>query len=637
MPITMYGDKRERKSTAGLLAPPATSLPVPPAGDRAVWSAGNVDALTLRELGDRAAGDLTTPWPVPLAHSYARYFRDGDRDGYEQVVFGRQRRLSRAAVMAAVTLDPLWMDEVADGVTLLCEQSTWCWPAHDDTRRWGAIVPTVSHPFLDLGAGEVAAQLAWIDHLLGDQLDDRMPGVRARIRYEVDRRVLTPFVVRRDWHWLGLESAGGGDVDNWSAWIHGNVLVAGLRLMADGAARAELVDLAVEGLERYIASIPPDGAIDEGYSYWWNGAARAMEALDVLSHATRGALGGRTTDPLRETVAFPHRMHLGGDWYLNHADGPARPTRDQPWDVLHRAARRVGDPAAQAHAAAHRRPDAPVAREDQGLGRLLRALTDPAWVAATPVAKAAASPLPRDVWLASTQVLVARPEAGTAAGLTLAVKGGHNGEHHNHNDVGSVAVALNGVPVIVDAGRPTYTAQTFGPDRYDIWTMQSSWHNVPEIRATAQGVGAAYAARDLSVHIHDDGTGLSLDLAGAYARRDIRRWRRDAHLDRRDGRVRVSDSWDLEPAGQPAPTRVHLLVAGTVRTGPGHAVITALDGAGSVRLTWEPADSPATTTVRALDDPMLSDVWGDRLTRLELDVTAQGPIGTIVWTLEETQ
>jgi hypothetical protein len=645
MPITTSGDKRERTATAELLAPPATSLPVPPAVDRAVWSAGHVDAPTLRELGDRAADDLTAPWPVPLARGYARYFRDGDRDGYEQVVFRRERRLSRAAVMAAVTLDRMWMDEVADGVTLLCEQSTWCWPAHDDTRRWGAIVPTVSHPFLDLGAGEVAAQLAWIDHLLGDQLDDHIPGVRARIRFEVDRRVLTPFVDRRDWHWLGLD----GDVHNWSAWIHGNVIVAGLRLMAEGRQRAELVDLAVAGLERYVASIPPDGAIDEGYSYWWNGACRALEALDILSHATRGELGGVTADSLRETVAFPHRMHLGGDWYVNHADGPARPTRDQPWAALHRAARRVGDTAAQAHAAAHRRPGAPVARERQGLGRLLRALTDPEWVAA----KATASPLPRDVWLASTQVLVARPEAGTAAGLTLTVKGGHNGEHHNHNDVGSVLVALNGVPVVVDAGRPTYTAQTFGPDRYAIWTMQSSWHNVPEIRDTAQAVGSAHAARDLSVHIDDVGTHLTLDLAGAYPRRDIRRWRRTAHLDRQDGRIRVSDSWDVEPGDvepgdvepgdvepedlEPARTVVHLLVAGTVHTGPGQAVVTALDAAGSVRLTWEPADLPATTTVRVLDDPMLSDVWGDHLTRLELDVTAQGPIGTIVWTLEETQ
>src|SRR5512144_1148496 len=117
MPITMYGDERGRMPTADLLAPPATSLPVPPAGDRAVWSAGNLHPPTLRELRERAAADLTAPWPVPLAH------------GYAQVVFARLRRLSRAAVMAAATLDPLWMDEVADGVTLVCEQSTWCWPA----------------------------------------------------------------------------------------------------------------------------------------------------------------------------------------------------------------------------------------------------------------------------------------------------------------------------------------------------------------------------------------------------------------------------------------------------------------------------------------------------------------------------
>ena len=93
---------------------------------------------------------------------------------------------------------------------------------------------------------------------------------------------------------------------------------------------------------------------------------------------------------------------------------------------------------------------------------------------------------------------LARTAAGTSRGLTLAIKGGHNGEHHNHNDVGSVVVAVDGVPVIVDAGRPTYTAQTFGPDRYAIWTMQSGWHNVPEIRGTAQGQGAPVPGRATS-------------------------------------------------------------------------------------------------------------------------------------------
>ena len=398
--------------------------------------------------------------------------------------------------------------------------------------------------------------------------------------------------------------------------------------------RAHLVDLIVEGLDRYVASLPPDGAIDEGYSYWWNGACRTLEALDLLAHATRGALGGIPAGALRETVAFPHRMHLGGDWYLNHADGSARPPAQQPWHVLHRAARGVGDAAAEAHAAAHRRPGAPIAHEDQGLGRLLRALTDPAWIAATPDSP----PLLRDVWLASTQVLVARTVAGSPTGLTLAVKGGHNGEHHNHDDVGSVMVALRGVPVLVDAGRPTYTAQTFGPDRYDIWTMQSTWHNVPEIRASAQGHGPHYAARDVSAVIDDTQAALTLDLAAAYPRTDVRHWRRSARLDRTTGRVTVSDSWALSAAGHDdAPTRIHVLAAGRVRVGPGYVEINALDDAGTVILTWEPPDAPCTTTVRELNDPLLCDVWGDQLTRLDFDVTASGPVGTFVLTVEERQ
>jgi hypothetical protein len=591
----------------------AGSLPVPPATDRGAWA------------GMRAPFDDADegPWPTPLAHAYARYFRDGDREEYQQAVFARQDRLTRVAVRAAISLDPERIDEAADGVLLLCEQSSWCWPAHDDTfRRHGSVLPTVTDPYLDLGAGEVAGQLAWIDHLLGAQFDERMPGLRARIRYEVEARVLGPFTARRDWHWLGLD----GDVHNWSPWIHGNVLVAALRLVDDPARRAALVTLVVEGLDRYAASLPADGAIDEGYSYWWNGAGRLLEALDLLAYATGGALGDLAVPAVRATVAFPHRTRLGGEWYLNHADGPARPPDRQPWDVLHRAARRVGDRDAEAHAAAHRLrpPD-----ERNGLGRLLRALTDPEWQAAGP----AMSPLPRDVWFASTQVLLARPVAGSTAGLTLAVKGGHNGEHHNHNDVGSVVVALNGTPVLVDPGRPTYTAQTFGPDRYAIWTMQSSWHNVPEINGTPQSPGHPYAARAVVPTVDDRGSSLSLELSGAYPRTDIRSWRRTARLDRGTGRVTVDDTWDLDPDG---PIVIHFVVAAeAVRVAPGRAEIIALGGAGVLVLTWAPAGVTGTTTVRELEDPMLSDVWGDRLYRLALDVTGLGPAGTIELTIEE--
>jgi len=196
-------------------------------------------------------------------------------------------------------------------------------------------------------------------------------------------------------------------------------------------------------------------------------------------------------------------------------------------------------------------------------------------------------------------------------------------------------VALGGVPVLVDAGRPTYTAQTFGPDRYGIWTMQSSWHNAPEIRGSAQGHGKGFAARDVSAVRDDAGSRLNLDLAAAYPRDDVRHWRRTAALDRATGRVTVRDSWSLADAESEPPSRIHLVVAGVVRLGEGYADVAALEGAGSVRLRWQPAAAPCTATVRELDDPMLREVWGQRLTRLELDVTALTPIGTLELIVEE--
>lgn len=606
-----------------------TALPLPPATDRSVWAlgSGSADQPTLRDRVERATADLGTPWPLPLASTAARVHRDGDRAAHEALVFARQQRLDHAAVAAAATLDPRFVDAVADGVLQLCEQSTWCWPAHDDAfARRGHVLGSVEHPYLDLGAGDVVAQLAWTDHLLGAQLDEAYPGLRARVRLEARRRVFDPFVSRRDWHWIGEH----GDVHNWNPWIHGNVLVGALRFLDgefDAPIRGRVVDLATCGLGLYLAALPADGAVDEGYHYWWNGACRALEAAEILRHATRGAVDPLATSPgLRATVGFPHRMQLGGGWVLNIADGQARDSGEVAWAALHRAARRIGDEEAAAFAASRRRPGDPVAEEASELGRLLLAATDPAWVGAEP----AAPPLPADVWLGSIEVRVVRPRASSAAGLTLVVKGGHNDEHHNHNDVGEVFVASDGVPVLVDAGRPTYKAETFGPNRYGLWMMQSGWHNVPLIRGTAQSPGRERRAS--AVEVLPDG--LALDLHEAYEVSGLHGWRRTARL--ADGTVVVRDAWRLDPWGgdDPEPATLScLLVAGAVTLVPGGAEIVPLDGATPVRLEWD-SGIDARVSPRPLDDPMLSSVWGSQLTRIELDVTGREALDVVARQVE---
>lgn len=603
---------------SALLVPADRALPVPSATDRAAWAAIAADRPTIDRIVAAAEEEHGTPWPQTLASDAARYHRDGDRSAWEDAVFSLQRRLSRAVVAAAVTLDDAPIDDVADGITLLCEQSSWCWPAHDDAfARHGSVVPVADDPFVDLGAGEAVAQLAWADQVLGDALDERYPGLRARIRFEASRRVFTPFLTRRDWWWIGHERTP----INWNAWIHANVLATALRLL-DGPGEAELrgrtVATAVTDLDRFLAALPADGAIDEGYGYWWEGALRALEALDLLAFATDGKVDAYAAGipALRATVAYPHSMQLGDEWFVNVADGRAKPPSGLPWSALHRAARRLGDSDAAAFAASHRVPGTPSATEEQGLGRLLHAIADEHWVTATQ----AEPPLPRDVWLPSVELAVARETAGSARGLTLAAKGGHNGESHNHNDVGSFIVAVDGVPVVVDAGRPTYTAQTFGPHRYDIWTMQSSWHSVPEVRGVPQSAGSGFGARQ----VHPEDGGIALDLAGAYDLPGLRSWHRRVRLDRGTvARVHIDDAWDLDPwtAGGAEPeTTVRMLVAGEVRLSDGGAHIIPLEGARPVVVRW-PAEVEARTTEVELDDALLADVWGTRLTRLDLVVT----------------
>ncbi len=84
----------------------------------------------------------------------------------------------------------------------------------------------------------------------------------------------------------------------------------------------------------------------------------------------------------------------------------------------------------------------------------------------------------------------------------------------------------------------------------------------------------------------------------------------------------VDDAWTFtDPAGGEADTTVRYMVAGEVRMPePGRAVVQPLAGARSVTLTWDHDLATGRLTERGLDDPMLAEVWGERLTRLDLHV-----------------
>ena len=632
----------ERMRTVGLshsLADLRSRVGIPVSADRAAWL--GMDEPTVRAVIEKAAALRGTPWPHAGATAFARFVRDGNRTQYETAVFARQDRLTAAVITAAVTDAPEWLDEAADGAVLLCEQSTWSWAAHDDAHAVrGFVLPDVESPYLDLGASEVVAQLALADHVLGQRWDAIWPGLRQRIRREADIRVFTPFETRDDLWWLGFWR----EVNNWNPWIIGNVLLAAVLLIDDRERIVRIVERALESLDRYVATLPPDGAIDEGVAYWWNGAGRMLECLDLVARITDGDLDASDIPVVHEVLRFPMRMQLGGDWYVNVADGPAKASGHRPWQLPFRWGIRLGDDRIVSWARSGRRPDLPAGDVGSGLPRLLRSMSDAAWIATTP----AEPPLPGRVWLPSVQVFVARARAGATDGLTLTGKGGTNGENHNHKDLGSFIVAARGVPLIVDIGKPTYTAMTFGPDRYDIRAMQSGWHSTPAPFDLEQGDGVGFhaevtlapsapteptavrasepGAEPAPALGDDDAVALGLELAAAYPLQHGDSWSRTFHLTAAD-RVEVVDRWSLHDT-MDAPSSVHLVVAGTVNT-EGTVIRVTHDGAGIVITTAE--DIVPDVEVWHLDDPELIAVWGARLTRLTYRLpVADGGLTTIV-------
>ncbi|MEU6843517.1 heparinase II/III family protein [Streptomyces sp. NPDC046716] len=618
------------------LAAPADRLTVPDVTRRAVWDA--VPGPLRTRVLDDAAEELGRPAPRLTAGAWARALRDGNRSAYEDAAWRLQERVSLLCLAAVLTgesadaTDPApgacpHLDAAVDGLVAFAEASTWCWAPHERfAAARGEVVPDPDDPYPDLGTAEVAALFAWADHALGPHLDRRAPGLRRRLRREVDQRLLGPFERRRDWPWIGAD----GGANNWNPWMHGAVLAAALLLCddpGDHGRRVRLVSLVVEGLDHYVRVLPDDGGIDEGISYWWAGACRLLEILDLLAEAGGPALDARELPLLAALLKYPRRMHLGSDRYVNVGDAPARLDTRQPWQVPFRWGGRLGQPDTVAHALAGARQQGCAAPPRAGLGRALAALADRDWC------RAVTGPAPeetwqeRETWLPRLQILVAREAAGSADGLTLAVKAGHNGEHHNHLDVGSYWLAVDGRPLVVDVGRPTYTAQTFGPDRYAAWPFTSAWHNVPEPGA-GQCPGAAYRAREVDVELRAEATALTAELSGAYPAGAVARWDRTVRLTRAAPEaaaayVSVEDRWR---DGPPEVALRHVL-AGHVEHGDGWARVTPPDGGRGLEMRWEPGAATVAVEPRELDDPLLTRSWGEVLTRLTLTVRGPEPQG----------
>ena len=177
--------------------------------------------------------------------------------------------------------------------------------------------------------------------------------------------------------------------------------------------------------------------------------------------------------------------------------------------------------------------------------------------------------------------------------------------------MGTFSLYVNTIPVLIDAGVGTYTRQTFGKDRYTIWTMQSNYHNLPMINGVPQSYGQQYKAPD--VVCQPKKRFFSADIATAYPEEaGVNNWTRAYSLGEKQ--LTITDNFSLKSAK--APNQVNFLTWGKVDISVPGKVTVEVQGQ---KVTLEyPREFTADLETIELPDTRLSNVWGSEIYRITL-------------------
>jgi len=482
-------------------------------------------------------------WPVVKATEYLEIIRSGDR---RQEAYAAPRAALMALVMGELVEGKgRFTDQIVNGVWYYSEQTWWGWSAHLTAQKAPHGLPDADEPVIDLGVGEITNILSWTWFLFKDEFDKIHPLIAKRLKNEIMKKAVIPYYERNDFWWQGLD--GSRDVNNWNPWTNHNMLTAILILEDDQAKKIEGVEKVVRSLDQFINVYPNDGGCDEGPSYWGRAGASLYQCLDLLKRATNGKFDVYDNAVVKNMGNYIYKAYIEYPYFINFADADAT-TGSRP-QIIYSYGKDIGDATMQKFGAFLAKKQewgekVPGGKVDEQIMQLMHLKE----IENAPAENAQIA----DFWLPETEVAGARDQAGSSAGFFFAAKGGHNAESHNHNDMGTCVLYFNGKPCLVDIGRETYTMKTFSSRRYEIWTMQSQYHNLPKINGIDQKEGRNFVASNSTFSADAKKATFSTDIFKAYPdEAQVNKWIRSYSLER-GKRFVIGDNYILKQVVTPS-------------------------------------------------------------------------------------
>lgn len=501
---------------------------------RAVWDS-LYSIQKYKDIVDKAENFLNQPFPTWSDSLYLIFNKKGIRPEGEKMMIERRRWLPILVWAECLENKNRFSSTIEKVLVELCNQPTWVIPAHD----WYLDNFKETNPNVDLSSATQANELGQALYLLNDKISD---DVRQLVIEKLYKRVFNPVLktVRtfdKRHYWLTV-------TNNWNSVCLAGVTAAALAVIPDVKLRAEFVAMAEKYSKNGIIGYRDDGYCTEGLGYYNYGFGNFALLREAVWRATNGQIDFFDEQKINRIATYGVRTEINNGIYPSIADCGMGAT-PSPWllwycgknlklDMINISGNEV-----------------PLQKESNLLIDMLIVFTN-----STCQGVLAGNKNVINIGIRSyfeyAGLLLCRPNSKHSKdGLAVAIKGGTNGESHNHNDVGAYTVVGGDEVLMGDPGGPSaYTNKTFTSERYTLYKAFSSLgHPVPLVDGVEQFESGQAKATVLDTLFTDKKDRIIYDISSAYKVKGLRSVVRTFTYNRKgSGTFQVSDDFEATRA-----------------------------------------------------------------------------------------